>query len=307
VDVISGLATGANHALFVNVRGTTDDSDQQLLSLGLGFRVLLDDPGVILGANVYYDRIDSPSGNTFEQLGLGAEVLSKWVDARFNYYLPDGDRGLVRSFRRTSSNSTAGAPQLVGQQFRANVVDRRSTTRFDIFEEAREGWNAEVGFLVPGLEQFVDLRIFAGAYSYKSPRGGNTEGFKARAEARVTEGVTFDLEYWDDAELVGGNWVGGVRVSVPFDLGNLFSGKNPFEGAGEMFKRGGTHDLRSRMDQMVWRSHRVQTSEGGPQNGGTTNETDNRTITTQRSFVPPPKVVVPPPSNGGGGTEEQPK
>ena len=97
LDTVIGLSTGDSHAFFLNLRGTMDDSNQEIFNAGLGFRYLLEDPGVILGANVFYDHNNSAAGNNFDQLGLGAEVLSKWVDARFNYYLPQNDTKSVGS------------------------------------------------------------------------------------------------------------------------------------------------------------------------------------------------------------------
>jgi hypothetical protein len=113
--------------------------------------------------------------------------------------------------------------------------------------------------------------------------------------------VTLDLEYWEDEELVGGNWVAGVRVSLPFDIGNLFTGKNPFEGAENTFRRTPNRDLRARMDEMVIRSHRIQTGNSNPQPTGTKTYTDVKTVTTGTKVMPP---VTRPPS---GGSPESPE
>jgi len=99
LDAIQGLVVTQNQALFLDIRDTLDDSNQNLFSAGLGFRTLIDDPGVIVGGNVFYDNINSSSNNMFNELGLGAEVLSKWVDARFNYYLPEQGRKLIGTAR----------------------------------------------------------------------------------------------------------------------------------------------------------------------------------------------------------------
>jgi hypothetical protein len=304
VDILSGLFHNNNNALFLNLRGNFGDNDQQLYSVGLGFRHLIDDPGIIIGVNAYYDHIDSENGNGFNQLGLGAEILTKWVDARFNYYLPEDDSVLVRSFTVTNQ-SRAVTPTFTNGALVQQAV-RRTTqkTTFGIFEEAYEGWNAEVGVLVPWVEEWFELRLFAGGYNYQDPRGGDIGGFKARAEARVTEGVTLDLEYWEDEELVGGNWVGGIRVSVPFDIGNLFTGKNPFEGAGEIFHRRKQHSMRDRLDEMVIRSHRIQTGTSDPKPMGTTTTTETQTVTIDRKTMPP--VTTPPPPSGGEESPEIP-
>lgn len=304
-DILSGLFHNENNALFLNLRGTFGDNDQQLYSLGLGFRHLFEEPGIIIGANVYYDHIDSENGNSYNQLGLGAEILTKWVDARFNYYLPEDDRNLVRTFK-VNSQSRAVSPRFDNGNLVQQSVRRTNTTStFGVFEEAYEGWNAEIGFLVPGLNEYFDLRLFAGGYNYQDPSGGDIGGFKARAEARVTEGVTLDLEYWEDEELVGGNWVGGVRVSIPFDIGNLFTGKNPFEGAGDVFKFRKQHTMRDRMDEMVIRSHRIQTGNSSPEPMGSTTTTGTQTITVDKKTMPP--LTAPPVSNGEGEGDGKPE
>jgi hypothetical protein len=300
LDVVQGLHVEDSQALFLNLRGTLDDSDQQFFSSGLGYRVLLEDPGVILGANVFYDYINSAADNNFNQLGLGVEALSKWVDVRFNYYLPEDGR------KSTGTTTTSSSRTFKGQRYRkGNVSQRdviRETTTFttENFEQAVEGWNAEIGFLVPGVEKYFDLRLFAGAYGYDAGADGDLSGFKARAEARVTQNVTLDLEYWADEELVGGNVVAGVRFSSPFDLGKLVQGRNPFK----VDNPAPARSLRSRMDEMIWRSHRQFSNSSTPQPGDTSSETDNDTIgTTDQATVTQPTTT---PSSGGGQPPDKP-
>jgi hypothetical protein len=304
VDLIGGGYFGPNTALFVNLRGTFDDNSQQLFSAGLGVRHLFEEPGVIIGANVYYDYLDTSFGNSINQLGFGAEILTKWVDARFNYYLPENDRFLVRDFDVTTRDRAMSDEFTNGNLLQRNLTTNTTISNFGLFEEGLEGWNAEAGFLVPGLDRYFDLRLFAGGYNYQDPKGGDIGGFRARAEARVTEGVTLDLEYWEDEELVGGNWVAGVRVSLPFDIGNVFTGRNPFEGAENAFRRPATRDMRARMDEMVIRSHRIQTGVTGPQFLGSQTNSETRTVTTGVKIMPP---VTRPPSGGNNESPESPE
>ena len=42
-----------------------------------------------MGVNAYYDQINSENDQDYNQAGFGAEILTHWVDARFNYYLPE--------------------------------------------------------------------------------------------------------------------------------------------------------------------------------------------------------------------------
>jgi hypothetical protein len=239
--------------LFLNSRYDYEDNGQFIASTGLGFRKLLAGHDVILGANVYWDAINTEHDNDLNQLGLGVELLTRWVDARFNYYLPEDDRFEVGRSSRRSSHSHFVPGGFVRTSEKAD---------FKRFEAGLEGYNAEVGVLIPGLDKYAEVRAYAGFYHYENPFGGDFDGFKARLEARLLQGVIADVEYWDDAELMGGHWTAGIAVSVPFSLYNLFTGKNPFEGAGEAFKPV-PRPFRDRMGDMVMRSHRVQTVTSG--------------------------------------------
>ena len=239
LDALIPFARVGDVTLFGDVRGTWDDNSQLLFNIGLGARYLVPGHDIIIGGNVYYDYIDSQYNNHFDQLGLGAEVLTKWFDARFNYYKPDSkiqpfvDSGFVR------------------------------------LESGLTGFNTEAGFLIPGLDKYIEARLFAGYFQYHSRIGIGYEGWKARAEIRWTPAIITDIEWWEGSSaksnaLNGGNWIAGVRVSLPFEIGNLFQGKNPFAGAGDAFKFGKKREFKERLGETVWRSHRTQTAVSDP-------------------------------------------
>ncbi len=233
IDALIPFAKAGDITFFGDLRGTWDDNGQVLFSTGLGARYLVPGRDIIIGGNVYYDYLDSQFDNRFDQLGLGAELLTKWFDARFNYYMPDSG---VRAV-------PGGGLGLAGLRF----------------ESGLEGWNTEAGFLIPGLDRFLEARVFAGYYQYNSRIGVGFEGWKARAEIRWTPAIITDLEWWGDRALNGGNWVAGVRVSLPFEIGNLVQGRNPFAGAGDALRFGKTREFKERLGETVWRSHRIQT------------------------------------------------
>ncbi|RYD61304.1 MAG: hypothetical protein EOP84_35885, partial [Verrucomicrobiaceae bacterium] len=251
VDSITGLWTTPERDafLFLDSLYQYEDNGQFVSSTGLAFRKLLSEAGVIVGANVFWDSISSARDNDYDQLGLGVEVLSRWVDFRFNYYLPEDDQYVVaRSSRTQSSEFRSGG----------SVVERTRTRGFKRYEAALEGFNSELGFLVPGLDRYAEVRLFGGYYHYANPFGGDFNGFKARLEARLLPGVIADVEYWDDSALMGGHWTAGMRVSVPFSLFNLVKGRNPFEGAGDFFTPR-SREFGERLEEMIIRSHRIKT------------------------------------------------
>jgi hypothetical protein len=281
LDSITGLwAPQKRDAfLFLDSRLHWEDNDQFISSTGLGFRKLLPAQEVIIGGNVFWDSIHSQEGNDLDQLGLGVEVLTHWVDFRLNYYLPEDDRFEVSraTSRRTRTNASAGGF--------TRTATRNEFTRF---ESGLEGFNTEIGFLIPGLEKYAEVRVYAGYYHYENPFGSDFDGFKGRLEARVLQGVTANLEYWNDEQLMGGHWTAEVAVSVPFSLHNLFTGRNPFAGAGDTFKPL-PRPFSDRMSDMVERSHRIQTV--------TSDEV--RTGRSRSSRFAPSAVEAPSPAGGG--------
>jgi hypothetical protein len=195
--------------------------------------------------------------------------------------------GFTRSRSRDETGGTFVEDGLIKE--RSTRINER--TRFKSFESAFEGYNLEAGFLVPGVDRYLELRLLAGYYRYESAFGKSLEGVKARAEARILPGLIADVEYWDDRELVGGHWVAGIRASVPFSIGNLFTGRNPFEGASEMW-RPRQREFRERLNEMVMRSHRVTTTTSDPQPDGTS--TDKNTTDRVIGSIPPPPPPPPP-------------
>ena len=108
------------------------------------------------------------------------------------------------------------------------------------------------------------------------------------------KGLIADLEYWEDEALMGGHWTAGARVSVPFDFGNLVSGRNPFEGAAEMFTPR-RREFRERLGEMVIRSHRVQTVNSGFVPAGQSVSTGTTTERLRPATPPaPPRPPRPP-------------
>lgn len=269
VDVLQPVWQTPNGMLALSARATHADSDQNVYSFGAVWRYLVPEREVIFGVNAFYDYIESDYGNHFDQLGLGAEILSRWFDARINYYLPDDSKYVIATRTRTRTDTSTstrlipagqpvpGAP-LVGPAIVREETTVRTTEQQHRYEVGLEGFYTEAGFLMPGLDRYLELRLFGGYYHFNNPFGSDFHGFQGRAEARVLPGLIADATYYEDDRFAGSHWVFGVRASVPFDFSNLFRGRNPFEGAGESF-RPGRQDFTRRMGEMVYRSPRIKT------------------------------------------------
>jgi hypothetical protein len=291
-----------NGLVFFNFRPDWNDDSQQLYSMGGGYRAYLDvvkDYPIILGANSYYDHIVTPYGNEISQWGTGVEVLSKWVDARFNYYVPEGTEFVVGDGGTTGSIAPSTI-RATGHQILSSGGGG-TLTSFNLVESGLKGWYTEAGVLMPYVDRIADLRFFGGYYDYHNPSGIHIQGMKGRGELRVSDALTFDVEYYEDEELMGGKWTAGARVTVPFEFSRLAEGGNPFAGITEAFTHR-SRDVKSRMTEMVIRSARVRT--GGVQKKVAKTET----VPASKEEVLADDIVVvdPAASPGGNGTFESP-
>lgn len=231
-----------------------DDSEEEV-NLGLGYRYLIPDTKAIVGANMYYDSHWSEHGNQFDQLGFGLELLTEFIDGRVNYYLPEND-----------SEPISSAPAKWGSPFaQGNSVLQEY---WGLVEKPREGYDAEVGFKIPKIDKFAEVRVFAGYYDFESEFSGGSDldGVKGRLEVRPCSALTFDAEVYEDKDLLGTDYFVGVRMHVPFNLGNLFAGGNPFEGAAEAFRKQPERPFAQRMTEQVIRDQyiRLESGVGGP-------------------------------------------
>lgn len=106
--------------LFLEPYTSLGEQGELANSVGLGWRYLFNDQpvsalqsdasasllteGFYVGANVFVDNLRTQFDNDFWQLGIGAEIGSRYLELRGNYYLPfDGSQKLAE--RSTSSRS----------------------------------------------------------------------------------------------------------------------------------------------------------------------------------------------------------
>ena len=151
---------GGTGLLFVNPRTAFTDSDEQEVNLGIGFRQLLPNRNIILGANAYYDYRDVDYGN-YDQWGVGVEMLSTWIDARANYYNPENKKLVVNTQTETTSSQSVRTssswsdvyPEDYGF-YQDYVVTRTLTTEtitrtFEQYQQALGGFDLELGTRLP--------------------------------------------------------------------------------------------------------------------------------------------------------------
>ncbi len=232
LDAMFPVLRSQSAMLLLNPRGVLLKDEEQELSVGFVGRQLLDRPSVILGVNAYYDARESEADNLFHQVGGGVEMLSRWVDARANYYHPLTDAETLDTGERGVSGVAGGWRRV---------------------EEALQGFDAEVGVWLPYVSRVVPSAVYAGYYAFDSDAGlEDVDGFKARLECRLHPSITLDAEWYDEKEYAGSDYFVGVRLHLPLDFWNGI--RMPRAG-------GSANPLAARMTDPVHRDARVRMVE----------------------------------------------
>ena len=288
-SILAPVYSTGSGIFFVSPKMTFGEDDQKEMNLGVGYRQLFGDYNVIAGVNAYYDKRWTLFDNQFEQYGVGVEVLTEWVDARANFYFADDGAKLADAYSTTTESSSTSIegddPYATGNTIYQHVEETRRTTVtthiFEMYEQARDGFDAEIGVKLPYVDQWTEVRVFGGYYKWDGAfeEEDDVDGFKARIEVRALPILYIDAAYVEDKELDGQEWTAGARVNIPFDLANLAAGKNPFEGCLDRAKPGKT-PFAARITEQVMRDLKVRMaySEFNENPGRQTSESHSRTV-----------------------------
>lgn len=277
-DILVPVYQHQNDLIFVNPRGSWNDDDSQEFNFGIGGRHLFPDKSIIVGGNIFCDRRQTTLGNTFNQVGAGVEFLSQWLDARANCYLPENREKKVDEYVVATGTSQEHAGYWYAPSAQGHVISQygyevddvynlKTLQHYSISERAMEGFDAEIGSLlpIPGLKEIADVKAFVGYFDYNATYGSDVTGVKGRIEVRPVPAIYLDAGWYEDTQLIGSRYSFGVRASIPFDLSRLSQGKNPFAGALSGFKVGHLKDLfPSRLTEMVIRDLHIRTDVSNP-------------------------------------------
>lgn len=209
---------------------------------GVGQRTALSDQ-VVLGGNLYYDVRDT-GRSTFQQLGVGVELLTDWFEIRSNYYSPN-----------LADTRDELSPRLRG----TNLFVNRA-------EVAMRGVDVEAGITLPAVFN-TQSRLLGGIYHFEGSGAEDVTGWKARAEINLPRGITLDTTVQDD-DVFGTTVIVGLafRWAQPFKP----LGPQPHYNPIAAFRTGRqSHISRSARDRLADPVERLQnivvsTDEGEP-------------------------------------------
>lgn len=174
-----------NGMLFGDARVVYGNDGGLAYSFGGGYRHYIPAWDAVAGANIFSDR-DSISGTHFRSWGVGGELLANGWEIRANAYSPYHTKSVHTGVRADSSSAV----------FVGNNVE---FSRIDSFLEALHGFDAEIGWLLPGrfAERF-DVRLFGGGYQYKGEGVPSFSGFSTRLQTDIGDRLELGLKLADD-------------------------------------------------------------------------------------------------------------
>lgn len=248
--------------LFMEPYTSVGEGGETASSLGIGFRHLFNDQpvsaleqrgqaafleeGWYFGGSLFVDMLRTSHRNEFWQLGLGAEIGTRYVELRGNYYLPlEGGRKAAgsqvdrqtfssSSTQHRTSLSSAGDPLATGNlvyQDATYTTMATTTTRTttltrttNFYERGMEGWDIEAGVLIPGLDEHLDVTLIAGYASMENQPFGPQErgtgpirGWRAGLEVRPVPAVVLTAMWHENKAFTGSDWSAGIELQIPLD------------------------------------------------------------------------------------------
>ena len=189
------------------------------------------DEGFYIGANMFANMLERTSGIRYWQMGLGAEIGTRYLELRGHYYLPltNGETSHYSNsatYRYANNMPLIGGGQIINQ----DVTTVRNS--WDVLHESLEGWDLEAAALVPWLDQWVDLKLVGGYSRFQS----NTldairyDSWKTGAELRPFPACVISATWYENQRLVGDHWMYGIRLELPFETADIGDGKGGFWG-----------------------------------------------------------------------------
>jgi len=158
------------------------ENEESAFNLGLGYRRLLSDDSVLLGANSFFDY---EMDDDHYRIGAGLEAFINQIELRGNAYIGLSPRRLVEEIGSTST-----------------------------YEKAADGFDAEVGLPLPYLNW---IKVYGSGYWYNYEKFANKEGWRVRSQVEPFEYTTINLIFWDDNK-GDAEFRVDARVAIPFEL-----------------------------------------------------------------------------------------
>lgn len=184
------------------------------------------DEGFYIGANVSFDMADTNFDQRFWQMGIGAEIGTRYLELRGRYFVPlgDGEETVERYYYSDSFH------------YSSPYVEAHSSFTFEsvftYLTESLEGCDLTASLLVPGLDRWMEARVVGGYAYFQGTTLDSIEYDSCHlgVELRPVPAVVLGATWFENEALVGDNWMFTLGFQLPFETADIGDGKGGFWG-----------------------------------------------------------------------------
>ena len=145
-----------SQSVFFNQTSVFRSNDNTTINIGFGYRSLISEDKMIIGANVFYDR---ETEATHQRAGIGIEFLTSVFDLRSNYYEAFSDTKLVEN--NDTEKALDGWDIRFDYHLPSDIVDGYSVTAFVSYYDWKESGG---DFSVDGYKVGFTGKIYRNLY-----------------------------------------------------------------------------------------------------------------------------------------------
>jgi len=230
-DLFVPLAQDSDQLLFWLFRGVVTDDSSEEGNFGLAYRQLTNKDGAlpfIWGVYGFYDLQNSGSSHTYDQMTLGAELMTTNLELRANWYWNPDESNVVA---QGITSQSFGPVRLDG----INVVQDYSDTTSTITEFTLPGFDIEAGLRLP-VDVGDGVWLYGAYYDFER-NGIDISGPRGRVELPFDEvlgyqnvDLTFGAEVTkDDVRDVQGYGYARLRIRFGGDDYVPYASLSPLE------------------------------------------------------------------------------
>jgi len=182
IDLMLPILQGQNGVTIFDIKLKSDNQKSLESNLGLVYRHNFSDKA-IFGIYGYFDRRKTQGNLVANQLTVGVDLLSTYIDGRLNLYIPDSKKKQL-------------APQ--NKTFVRNHTRVYVTQDGGVQERSLGGYDVEIGTplfaLFPKLDEQLGTKIYLANYKFSEKGVPDNSGVRLRAEQKIKDHLFSDRQ-----------------------------------------------------------------------------------------------------------------
>ncbi len=177
MNLMLPLWQAGSHLTMLDIKLNHDNRNSFESNYGLVYRHNFDDKW-IFGIYNYWDHKKTSSNLYTHQSTIGTEILSHYLDARVNFYIPSNNKHTIAPYKAELKRNGSAIYALIGGEIK---------------EQALPGYDVEIGFpvfgLTPPIDNSLGTRFYVAKYNFHKKFVQNNTGIRVRLEQNLFEKI----------------------------------------------------------------------------------------------------------------------